>query len=251
MTEPIHLEISDEIRSRFPSIAAGGFIATGLQDLEGVGLPDENQVRAQLEKEGLAIETITADPRIAAWRDAIRDSGLKASKVRGSAEQLVRRILRGGELSAPPLVRLYCLVSARFVAPMGAYDLDRLPATTIHLREPEPGDSFDPLGASPDEMPLTPDVPVYAIGSIIVCWMFNVRDAKSTALVETSDRAVFMAEALNEPQLEAARSALEELRSILDHAGAVTGDIAWTGTDGSCLIRKEPDGMDNEGRAGH
>lgn len=221
-SEPISVVISAPIRERFPGITVAGFVASGLDDLDLTGtrwLRNE-EIAEALDREGFPTTDITSDPRIAQWREAVRASGLKASKFRGSAEQLVRRVLAGTLPSTGDLVDLYCRVSARHVAPLGAWDLDALPGRTIELRESRPGDRFSPLGAEEGSMPLDGAVPVYAIGELIGCWMFNVRDSEKVALHSGTRRAIFMTESLDEVQWEASRRALEELRTLLQTAGA-------------------------------
>ncbi len=217
--------------------------------------PDGEDIRARLEEEGISPETITADERIAAWRTAVQLSGLKAAKVRGSAEQLVRRFLRGDAIGGgpgvssqesvassppssdlPPLVRLYCAVSARFVAPLGGYDVARLPSPHIALRFARSDDLFEPLGGNAADMPLTSSVPVYAVGSTVLCWMFNVRDAASTALTETTTEALFFSEALTDAQIRASERALNTLRETLQPAGARSGEITWSDSEGRLVV---------------
>jgi len=119
MTEEIHLEIAPDIQQRFPEIVCGRFIVEDGPNVTDVDFLSYDEIRAALTGEGITIEGIAKDPRIAAWRTAIQSSGAKPSKVRGSAEQLGRRVLRGGAITAPPLVDLYCRCSARFLAPLG------------------------------------------------------------------------------------------------------------------------------------
>ena len=233
MSNFIMVEIASEVRDRFPEIRCGAFRALGLDVIDSQAFKlDDAAVRDALASQGLSIETVTQDSRIAAWRAAIQACGLKAAKVRGSAEQLVRRYLRGDRIGGPALVRMYCGVSAKAVAPLGAYDVDRLPSAPIQLRFARPTDMFEPLGGNVADMPLAPTIPVYVAGDQVLCWMFNVRDAQATALSDSTREALFLTESLTPLQTESSAEALTSLRELLEMAGANVSPIAWNKGDG-------------------
>ena len=225
------LTVAPDVLGRFPELACGGFLADRLNDAAVSPAPPYESIREALSGEGITVEEIAAEPRIAAWRAAIQASGIKASKFRGSAEQLARRVLRGGSIEAPPLVDLYCRLSARHLAPLGAYDVDRLPGSDVELRHARSSDSFGPLGSGAEVMPLTAAVPVYAIGDVVLCWMFNVRDSALTSLIPSTRRALFLSESLNPAQRQSSERALNALREALLNAGADAGEIVWTTAD--------------------
>ena len=231
MPNGITLTVAPDVLGRFPELACGGFLTDRLDSANVSQSPSYESIRESLAGEGITIEEITAEPRIAAWRAAIQASGVKASKFRGSAEQLARRVLRGGSVEAPPLVDLYCRLSALHLAPLGAYDVDRLPGTNIELRHARSGDSFEPLGSGVEVMPLAAAVPVYAVGDVVLCWLFNVRDSARTSLTPSTRRALFLSESLNPAQRQASDQALGALREALLTAGANAGGIVWTTAD--------------------
>lgn len=236
MNDAVLIQIESRVRAQFPEIRCGGFRAGALTAIGDDAVIDAAEIREDLMSRGLTLDTVTQDPRIAAWRRAIQACGLKAAKVRGSAEQLVRRALRGDRIGGPTLVRLYCSVSAKTVAPLGGYDVERLPSPTMQLRFAQEGDKFQPLGGDASDMPLVPSIPVYASWDTILCWMFNVRDAKMTALSETTSEALFVTEALTREQTDASLEALATLHELLDRAGACVGPIAWSDKEGRVSI---------------
>jgi DNA/RNA-binding domain of Phe-tRNA-synthetase-like protein len=70
-----------------------------------------------------------------------------------------------------PAVNLYNACSMRNVAPMGAYDVARLPGSKLDLRLANPdADRFDPLGSDAAAFPLNDKLIVYAVGGEIMCW---------------------------------------------------------------------------------
>ena len=216
------------LRQKFPDLQVRQFEVTRLQQArwQQVNFSQlEAQTKARLaERFSEAGEDALKVPQIQAWRAAYKNCGLKASKYRSSVEQLARRMHQGslgdGGLS---LVRLYCLLSAKHMVALGAYDCDKLAAEApgpLSLRLAEPGDHFAPLAGGAKDFPLTANVPVYAAGRAVLCWGFNHRDARPTAVDETTDRALIAGEVTEAGQAGALEAALAELGEHLTQAGA-------------------------------
>ncbi|HET8799388.1 MAG TPA: phenylalanine--tRNA ligase beta subunit-related protein [Thermoanaerobaculia bacterium] len=222
------IAIDPAVRTQFPDLVCGAFLARGLAGIDmGRLLLDPETMKARLAAAEIREETLLAHPLLAGWRRAIQACGLKASKFRGSAEQLVRRALRGDEIrAAGEVVRLYCQISALHAAPLGGYDIDALPSRDIMIRFARPTDRFQPLGGG--EMSLDERIVVYAAGNDVICWAFNVRDDARTALRETMRDALFTTEAVDPAQRLASEAALQELREALSSAGATVTPLAWT-----------------------
>lgn len=104
---------------------------------------------------------------------------------------------------------------------------ERLPAPSVVLRFPREGDVFHPLGGRPDDMPLRPNVVVYASGSEVTCWAFNHRDSVKTCLHAETDLGLFMAEAVATIQYESLDAAFAELARDLRDAGAEVGETVY------------------------
>ena len=206
----------------------GAFVATGLRTAAGAISVDDGTAAA-LEGRGLRVETIAADPLIADWRAAIAACGLKPSTFKSSPEQLARRVLKSGPLRTPlPLVDLYCDVATRHLAPLGGYDVERLPGRAVEVRLAVPGaDRFLPIGGKEGDMPITPDVVVYASRDTILCWAYNCRDSRETCLTEETEVGVFFGEAVTARQHEPVRAALADLAARLDGAGAAVGPVVF------------------------
>ncbi|MGH9279520.1 MAG: B3/B4 domain-containing protein [Acidimicrobiales bacterium] len=215
---------------------AGGLRAAAGAVAGDPGVADDTA--SALEARGLRIETIAADPLIADWRAAIAACGLKPSTFKSSPEQLARRLLKSGPLHTPlPLVDLYCDVATRYLAPMGAYDVSSLPSPAVELRLARPSsDAFHPLGARDGEMPLTPQVAVYASGDTVICWAYNCRDSRDTCLQEDTDAGLFIGEAVTARQHPALRSALADLAERLAAAGATVGPVAFVDAAGARTV---------------
>ena len=225
----IRIAIEPAVLERFPDCRVGGFLARGLHAATGrLKLEGAETLAAPLTVQGVSVEGLSEEPRIREWRKAYQAIGVRPSTYKSSAEQLARRLLKGSWISTPlPLVNLYSAVSVKHLTPMGAYDVERLPAPSVVLRLPREGDVFHPLGGRPDDMPLRPDVVVYASGSEVTCWAFNHRDSAKTCLLPETDLGLFMAEAVAPIQYESLDAAFSELARDLREAGADIGELAY------------------------
>jgi DNA/RNA-binding domain of Phe-tRNA-synthetase-like protein len=228
MTE-IRIAIDPAVLEQFPECRVGGFLARGLRAAMGrLKLEGAETLAAPLTVQGVSVESLSEEPRIREWRKAYQAIGVKPSTYKGSAEQLARRLLKGSWISTPlPLVNLYSAVSVKHLTPMGAYDVERLPDPAVVLRFPREGDVFHPLGGRPEDMPLRPNVVVYASGSEVTCWAFNHRDSMKTCLHAETDLGLFMGEAVAHIQYDALDAAFSELARDLREAGADVGEILY------------------------
>ena len=221
------LKIAGEIAGRHPDVLVGGLLATGLRAAAAAAPPLPDDTAQALVNQDVTIELVADHPLIKDWRTAIAECGLKPSTYKSSPEQLARRTLKSGPVQTGlPLVDLYCEVATRHLAPLGGYDVDRLPPQPIELRLGRPGtDAFVPLGGG--EMPLTDRVAVYAAGDTVLCWAYNCRDSKETCLTEDTDTGLFLGEAVTARQHDALRWALDDLAARLTAAGAVVGPVVY------------------------
>ncbi len=218
----IKLSISKEILGRHPDLSVQGIVVSGLRNLEKpFTVPSSSEIRDGIASMGISIENLASSPLVAEWRNAIALCGLKPSRYKSSVEALSRRWLSRQEVTTSVCaVDLYCAVSVLHMAPLGAYDLDRLPSPDVALRLADPlNDCFVPLGGRPEDMPLTEDLAVYASGSTVLCYAFNHRDSRETCLTEGSERAVFLGEAVTRSQGLALDAAIEDLERRLASSG--------------------------------
>ncbi|HEX3622229.1 MAG TPA: phenylalanine--tRNA ligase beta subunit-related protein, partial [Acidimicrobiales bacterium] len=190
------LRIAGEIGERHPDVLVGGFIASGLRDAAAVvaAQPFPTDTAQALVSQDVTIELVADHPLIKDWRSAIAACGLKPSTFKSSPEQLARRTLKSGPVrTGLALVDLYCEVATRHLAPLGGYDVGRLPSPAIVLRLADPtADTFAPLGGRDGDMALTDRVAVYAAGSTVVCWAYNCRDSRATCLTGETDVGLFV-----------------------------------------------------------
>ncbi|MES1151830.1 MAG: phenylalanine--tRNA ligase beta subunit-related protein [Dongia sp.] len=229
MTDLLEFGIAPEVARRFPGIEVHAVRAQGF--LAAVPrLDPEADLRAAVARIGtLGIdrEKLAELPLVAVWRKAYAALKVRPSQFRASIEALLRRAVVGQDLALPiPSVNLYNAVSLDCLAPIGAYDMTKLPATPMMLRLADPAtDRFTPLGGKTEDFPLNPDLVVYATGSTVLCWGFNCRDNVETALDARSDDIVFFSEAVDAAGAENARRAIEDIRARLTAVGVTCSDV--------------------------
>jgi DNA/RNA-binding domain of Phe-tRNA-synthetase-like protein len=222
------VSIAGEIAERHPDILVGGLLASNLRATAAAvaASPFPEDTAQALVNQDVTIELVADHPLVRDWRTAIAACGLKPSTYKSSPEQLARRTLKSGPVrTGLALVDLYCEVATRHLAPLGGYDVERLPATEIELRLARGDDSFSPLGGG--DMPLTDTVAVYAAGATVICWAYNCRDSRETCLTEDTDTGLFLGEAVTARQHVALRIALADLAGRLAAAGAEVGSVVF------------------------
>lgn len=223
------IEIRREIAGRHPDILVGCLLASNLQAAAAVvaAQPFPQDTAQALVSQDVTIELVADHPLIRDWRTAITACGLKPSTWKSGPEQLARRTLKNGPTrTGLALVDLSCEVATRHLAPLGGYDIDRVPPEPIMLRLARPDtDTFAPLGGG--DIRFTDRVAVYAAGSTVLCWAYNCRYSQETCLTEDTDTGLFLGEAVSARQHGALRIALDDLAARLAAAGAEVGPTVF------------------------
>ena len=227
------LSIDPPLFQRFPQLRIAAFMASHLDRVGPPLLHDDvdaawTAAATDLARRGIAPDNIHDVPSIRAWRRTFEACGVAPSTYAGSVETVVRRTLADGrEFTRVPVASLCSAVSAHHLAPLRGYDVDMLPGTSLTLRTARPEtDFFLPLGAVPTDIPLDPQVVVYAAGRVVLCWSFNHRDSRQTCLADDTTRAVFVSEAIDGEQAATASAALNHLRRILIQHPVHIGPLA-------------------------
>lgn len=210
----MNADISDII-ARFPTLRIAFVIASDIAPRQETspGLRHRIAETEALLQQRYDIDTIAAIPEIAVWRQAYKAFGVKKTSYRSSVERLLRRVLQGKGLPpVAPFIDAYNEISARFLLPLGADDLDRIEGD-LCFRVARPDDSFVPLGGGEDAEaePPKPGEIVYADGGKILCRRWNwYQDARSPVSADTR-RAVLTVQYLGAGDLDLATAALCEV----------------------------------------
>ena len=231
----MEFRIAPEVAARFPGIEIHAVRAQGFLASAGK-LDHAGQLRAAVARIatlGIDKEKLASYPPIARWREAYAALKVRPSAFRASIESLLRRALGGADLALPiASVNLYNAVSLDVLAPMGAYDVTKLPPEPMLLRFADPArDRFTPLGGKAEDFPLNPALVVYASGDTVLCWGFNHRDNVATALDAQSDDIVFFSEALNPEDGARSAKAVAEIKARLAAIGVACSELVTASSE--------------------
>jgi DNA/RNA-binding domain of Phe-tRNA-synthetase-like protein len=229
MTESV--QVHPTLRSTFPGVRVAWFVAEDAGKMAACPQARHlvDQVQTEISARGLSPEQIGQLPLIAPWRSAFSKQGIKPSQYRSSADALLRRFAANKYTPVGiEIVDIYNALSVHHQVPMGAYDRKKLASTQIDLRFGKPDDSFSPLGGSADNYFLNERVPVYAVGSTVICWAFNHRDSRETCVDAETQSALFMADAIDQSQYESQTRAINHLRSLFADASVGVSEISYS-----------------------
>jgi DNA/RNA-binding domain of Phe-tRNA-synthetase-like protein len=127
----------------------------------------------------LTLETLTTEPRVAAWREAFRKSGIKPSEFRASVEAMARRTLREQELPAiNMLVDIGNILSLRHLVPVGGHAIDHV-TQPMTLRLAKGTEQFEPFGTTEVEQP-DPGEIIFVEGDTVLTRRWSWRQANHT-----------------------------------------------------------------------
>jgi lysyl-tRNA synthetase, class I len=216
LKEGTSLVIDKKVQDSFPEASIGFVVATLPESPAALDGEVLSTAVESLKNRGVTAENLTSQPEIAAWRAAFATFGVKPSKYLCSAEALAKRALKGNPAQVSPAVDAYNAVSIKHLLPMGALDLDKLRGDLV-IRHGKEGEKASLLGIE-GEVEVKPEQVIYADQNQVVTWLWNHRDAASTAVKDGSKHVVFLADSL----LGAgpANEAISELTGLLQQIGA-------------------------------
>ncbi|MEW6092601.1 MAG: phenylalanine--tRNA ligase beta subunit-related protein [Chloroflexota bacterium] len=207
--------ISPEIFQMYPGYVRGVVIAHGVRngpspdELVGMLRQAEESVRSRL-----AIEKITEEPRIAAWREAYRKFGAKPGEYRSSVEAMARRALRNESLpSINALVEIGNLLSLRYLMPVGGHAIDLLKGD-ISLRLASGEEEFVAFGTTELEHPLPGEV-IFAEGNTVLTRRWTWRQAQHTLTLPETTAIEFNVDGLPPVEAEEVKQACAEVVELV------------------------------------
>jgi DNA/RNA-binding domain of Phe-tRNA-synthetase-like protein len=155
-------------------------------------------------------------PHMMAWREAFSSFGLKPSKFLNSAEAMISRVLKGGELPTINwLTDIYNALSVRHVLPCGGEDWDAAVGVQ-QLRFARGDEAFDTSkdGETVIDHPQPGEV-VWADDAGVTCRAWNWRQCVRTRLTENSKNVYFVLDSLEPYPPVALVNAVNELTGFL------------------------------------
>ncbi len=219
-TKDLTYSIAPEVFAAFPGYRRGVVLAHGVRN--GVS-PAELAAMLRSEEAGarrrLSLETLTAEPLLASWREAFRRLGYKPGDFRPSIEALLRRVLKGQDLPAiNALADIGNIVSLRHLLPVGGHAVDVL-ARDIALRPATGAESFVPFGMEEAEHPAAGEF-IFAEGDKVLTRRWIWRQANHTLLLPETTAVEVNLDALPPVPDEALR---EAARDVMDLVGRFCG----------------------------
>ncbi len=146
MNQNLVVSIDDSLKRSIPGLALGIVQAPVHVTKHDDALWSEINSRIETVSLTLTLNNLPLMPQVKAVREGYKSLGKEASRYRGSAEALARRILQGkGLYRINTVVDLNNLVSLETLHPVGSYDLDRL-TSPIVFRVGAEGESYKGIG---------------------------------------------------------------------------------------------------------
>lgn len=202
----------------YPDIHIGVVVVKGLDNTkEFAPLRQLQKDAIKAADEQIGVQPPTKHPHISSWRQMYKSFGTKAGDYHPSAEALIRRSIKSGELPRiNTAVDIYNIVSVKHIIPMGGFDLDTIKGT-IMLRKSAGGEGFNPLGTGGPEETYAGEV-VYADDARILTRRWNYRDAVKTRITEETKDLVMFLDASPEISREKVEAAMDEFIQLLGEA---------------------------------
>jgi DNA/RNA-binding domain of Phe-tRNA-synthetase-like protein len=151
------------------------------------------------------LETPSAHPNIAAWREAYRAFGAKPSEYPSSIESLVKRVRRGDastSLSAGlPYINTLAAIcnsaSLRYLVPIGGHAIEVMsPDGELRLGFARGDEDFTPFGHDSIEQPNPGEVIFTYNTSTVLCRRWTWRQSEFSKLQRTTTAAVINVDGL-------------------------------------------------------
>lgn len=212
--------ISKDIHDRFPGYARGVVLAYGLAN--GPSSPELTELLRQAEasvRERLDLETLTAHPRIASWREAFKAQGIKPNEFRCSVEAMVRRALRGQPLpSINALVDLGNALSLKHLVPVGSHAIDVVRGN-LSLRPATGRETFVAFGSEEIEHPAPGEI-VFTEEEVVLTRRWSWRQSNHTLTLPETTAIEFNVDGLPPVSREEVASICEEVMALIHrHCG--------------------------------
>ncbi len=205
-----------EILSTFPNLHAATILAEGLHN-SSTSAP---LCEIFLHEQQAVLKTIGQTPlseinSLAGWRVAFRKFGVDPTQYRSSAEALLRRLIKKGDIPCiNSLVDMANLVSIRYGLPVAAFDLRAL-KLPITVRFASGYERYTPLGEPVIENPVPGEVIFTDETDLVIARRWCHRQSDESAAREDTNRVLFTIEAQHEGGETSVRLAMKDLLDLV------------------------------------
>ncbi len=209
----MHFLIDPKVLADHRDMAIGVIVAT---NVDNTGQQTAALLRAQEEevRKSTTLETFKDHPHLQVMHEIHRSFGNNPNKFPPSAQALIKRVVKGGQLpSINPLVDLYNVISLRYVVCAGAEDTD-LCEGDVRLAYAEGTEQFLPLGEAAEDPPVKGEL-VYKDDKGVICRKLNWREGDRTKITNNSKNAIIVVEGFPPLTKEKLQSILEELAQLV------------------------------------
>ena len=210
------LRVSPEAASLGVRVAYSAAWGSPVEALDASRLEEEAGRLLEELRGRYSLDALKDDPLVRAYRDFYWRIGVDPTKTRPSSEALVRRALRGRWPRINPVVDAGNIASARFMVPIGLYDMDRF-VPPLELRLSRGGEVFRPIGGEPEELPEGLPVLVDAEGRVL--HLYPHRDSVETMVRPETSRVLVLAAGVPGVPAEKLVAAVREVLRLLSLLG--------------------------------
>ncbi|MBU0458808.1 hypothetical protein KJ652_04775 [Patescibacteria group bacterium] len=212
----MNFTISPTVFENYPNLAIGVIVVKNA-DNSG-SFPEVTEMLRSEEariRNTIDLETFREHPNLAALQEAHRKFGSNPNKFAPSAQALVKRVLKGGQLpSINPLVDIYNVISMRYVVCAGAEDTDKCEGD-IRLDYADGTESFALIGTDEEDPPDEGEL-VYKDDRGVICRKLNWREGDRTRTDEGTKNAVVVIEGFPPFTRGDLDKALDEVSEMLE-----------------------------------
>jgi DNA/RNA-binding domain of Phe-tRNA-synthetase-like protein len=205
-----------EILTRYPTVVGGVILARRMTN----GPAPKELREAFIAEQQATLRRIGDTPlsqiaSLAAWRSVFRSFGVEPTQYRSSAEALLRRLTKKGDIpSINLLVDLGNLVSIRYALPVAVFDTRTLQgAITVHFAGGS--ERYTTLGQDQVEHPEPGEVVFSDVTKLVIARRWCWRQSDQSAAQKDTTQAIITVEAHHAGGKEAVGAALHDLLTLL------------------------------------
>jgi len=222
--------IQPELFQQYPGYVRGLVIARRIINIDQ---PIDEVARMlkgaqQTVRDRTDLDSVSAQPRIAAWREAYRAFGAKPTDFPSSIEALVKRVRKGDDLPYINTLAALCnSVSLRHLITVGGHALDEVaPDAEIVLGFAIGDENFQPLGGGPIEHPQPGEVIFYVAPGRVMTRRWTWRQGEFSKLTRLTTQVVINIDGLPPVAREDVEMISTEVANLVTmYGGGVTADV--------------------------